>query len=104
MKWLCSLVFLLMIEARGFAQTLGGDAAYGFLKLSPSSQLSALGTVNISDLSDDVSLAFHNPALLRETMSGQFSGNFNLFFSGIRNIHAQAAFITVDGKQCSAVA
>ena len=92
MKRLCSLVGLMFLTISGFGQTLGGDAAYNFLKTSPSTQLSALGGVNVSNISADLSLGFQNPSLLRKQMDKEFSGNFNLFFSGVKNIQAQAVF------------
>ena len=92
MKRLCGLVIVNFLALSGFCQTIGGDAAYNFLKTSASTQLSALGGVNTSNISTDISLGFQNPALLRKDMDKQFSSNFNLFFSGIKNIHAQAAF------------
>jgi hypothetical protein len=92
MKGLCCFVLSVFLAIPGRSQTLGGDAAFGFLNLTGSSQLSALGGVNVSNISGDLSLAFHDPALLREGMDKQFSANFNLFFSGIRILHAQGAF------------
>ncbi len=75
------------------AQTLGGQSTYNFLKTSSSTQLTALGGVHLTSFSKDLSLSFHNPALLREQMNRQFSSNFNLFFAGIKHLHAQAAFL-----------
>ncbi len=75
-----------------FSQTLGGNAAYNFLKFSPSPQLSALGGVNISNINKDISLSFHNPSLLREDMHAQFAANFTSFYAGIKNVHALAGF------------
>jgi hypothetical protein len=92
MKRCSSLVFFVFLVLYGKSQTLGGDAAYNFLRTSASTQLTALGGVNVSNISKDVSLSWHNPALLRSGMNKQFSGNFNLFFAGIKNVHAQAAF------------
>lgn len=92
MKWWCSLAFLLLQALQGRGQTLGGDAVFGFLNNPASTQLSALGGVNVSNLTTDLSLAFHDPALLRPGMDKQFSANFNMFFSGMRNLHAQGAF------------
>lgn len=80
------------IVLSGRAQTLGGDAAYTFLRTSASAQHTALGGVNVSNISKDVSLSWNNPALLRQEMNKQFSGNFNLFFAGIKNVQSQAAF------------
>jgi hypothetical protein len=74
------------------AQTLGGNAAYNFLKFSASPQLSALGGVNISNINNDISLSFQDPSLLREEMHGQLSANFTSFYAGIKNIHALAGY------------
>jgi len=82
----------LVYPLSSISQTLGGNAAYNFLKFSPSPQLSALGGVNISNINRDISLSFHNPSLLREDMHGQFSANFTSFYAGIKNIHALAGY------------
>jgi hypothetical protein len=91
MKLQLAAVFVLL-HMQIFSQTLGGNAAFNFLKLSPAPQLSALGGVNGSVITKDVSMTYHNPALLRPDMHGQIGTNFNLFYAGIRNIHAQGAY------------
>lgn len=83
---------LILLHLQTYTQTLGGDAAFNFLKLAPAPQLSALGGVNGSVITKDVSMAYHNPALLRPEMHGQIAANFNLFYAGIKNIHGQAAY------------
>jgi hypothetical protein len=70
------------------AQTIGGNSTFTFIKLPNTPQLTALGGINISNKNNDASLAFNNPALLRDTMNGQFSAVFNSFFAGIKNYHA----------------
>jgi hypothetical protein len=74
------------------SQTLGGDAAFNFLKFSPSPQLTALGGVNVSNFSRDISLSFQTPSLLRKEMTKTFSGNFTSFYAGIKNVHALAGY------------
>jgi hypothetical protein len=74
------------------AQTLGGQAAYGFLRLPGSPQMNALGSVNVSTLSKDISLASGNPSLLDPSMSGQILASFNLFHAGIRQLHAMGGW------------
>ena len=69
------------------AQTIGGNSTFSFVKLSNAPQLSALGSINISNQNRDASLAFMNPALLRDSMHAQLSAVFNSFFSGIGNYH-----------------
>jgi len=84
--------FSLLVDCAAISQTLGGNAAYNFMKFSPSPQLTALGGVNITNINKDISLSFHNPSLLREDMHAQFSGNFTSFYAGIKNVHALAGF------------
>lgn len=46
------------------AKAQGGEYAFNFLRLPYSARASALGGDNISLIDDDITLAFHNPALL----------------------------------------
>lgn len=78
------------------AQTLGGNAVFNFLSQSNSAQLSALGGVNVSAIGNDVGMAFHNPALLRDGMHQQLSASFNSFLAGIRNYSLTTAFHAED--------
>ena len=91
MKGLYGLIVLLLFHLQMQGQTLGGNSAYSFLKNAASTQMTELGSVNLSAMSNDLGLSFHNPALLRSTMQGQVSSNFSLFFAGIRQMHAQGA-------------
>jgi len=75
-----------------FGQTLGGNSVFNFLKLPNSPQVTALGGVNISDGSNDVGLAFNNPALLRNEMHSQMNAVFNDFYSGISAYHLAIAY------------
>ncbi|MEP7278694.1 MAG: type IX secretion system protein PorQ [Bacteroidota bacterium] len=70
------------------AQTLGGNAAYNFLKLPNTPQLSALGGINISTLTNDAGMAFNNPSLLREDMQRQLHISFNNMYAGVKNYHS----------------
>jgi hypothetical protein len=81
----CTLILLLIIQAFvAKAQTLGGNAAYNFLKLPASPVLTAVGGVNTSYVSDDVSLAMNNPALLNKEVHSQLGLSFNSFFAGVK--------------------
>ncbi|HZG26107.1 MAG TPA: type IX secretion system protein PorQ [Chitinophagaceae bacterium] len=73
-------------------QTLGGSSVFNFLKLPNTSQLTALGGINISNITDDIGMSFNNPALLRPTMHGQLSTVFNSMYAGIKNFHLMAGF------------
>jgi hypothetical protein len=84
MKVWC-LFFLIFSVATSNAQTLGGNAVFNFLKQPNTAQLSSLGGVNISNISSDVGMTFHNPALLRTEMHGHVNTSFNAFVAGINN-------------------
>lgn len=61
---------------------------YNFLKLSSSAQVSALGGQNCSQFSDNPSLAFQNPALLRASMHKKMEAGFLLFPGGMQTYQA----------------
>jgi hypothetical protein len=74
------------------SQTLGGNSVFNFLKLPNTPQLSALGGVNISYISNDVGLAFNNPALLQPAMHTQLNAVFNGFYDGITAYHLSMGY------------
>jgi hypothetical protein len=84
-------ILSLIIYFNCSAQTLGGNSVFNFLKLSNTPQLTALGGVNISQPSDDVGLAFNNPALLKPAMHTQLNTVFNSFYAGISVYHLSMA-------------
>ncbi len=86
--WLCKLP----------AQTLGGNAVFNFLKQPLNARLAALGGINVSDISNDVGMSFHNPALLRDGMHRQVSTSFNSFLAGIRNYGVTGAYHLEEAK------
>jgi hypothetical protein len=98
MKGFILSVNLIFMVINTYSQTLGGDAAFNFLKVSPSPQLTALGGVNGSVITNDVSLTYYNPALLRPSLHGQVAADFTLFYAGIKNIHSQAAYFKESWK------
>jgi hypothetical protein len=80
-----SITFLLLlIITRPDAQTLGGNSVFNFLKLPNTPQLTSLGGINISQSSDDIGLAFNNPALLKPQMHTQMNAVFNSFYADIK--------------------
>jgi len=85
-------LFLLLFCIQISAQTLGGATVFNFLNQPNAAQLSALGGINISNISNDVGLSFNNPALLRDNMQQQFSASFNNFLAGIKNYSLTSAF------------
>lgn len=85
---LCFLFFSINL----FAQTLGGRSAYNFIRFPASAQLAALGGINITNQSNDLSLAFQNPAQLDSLMSTQMVANFNSLYAGVKNVHWMLAY------------
>ncbi len=79
--------FICIIYSSAYSQTIGGSSVFNFLKLSNAPQLTALGGINTSNLSNDVSLSFNNPALLRKEMHSQMAAVFNVFYADIKNLH-----------------
>lgn len=90
MRYTCFVLILIIVQAR--AQSLGGNAVFSFINQSNNAQLAALGGINVSNISSDVGLAFHNPSLLRSTMHQQISTSFNNFLAGIRNYSLNTAY------------
>jgi hypothetical protein len=86
------LILAVWLNVKGIGQTLGGDAVFNFLKLSNTPQLSALGGVNISTVSDDIGLAFNNPALLKLSMHSQMNAVFNSFYGDIKVYHLSLGY------------
>ena len=88
------LLFLLLFLAaqKAGAQTLGGNAVFNFLSQPNSAQMAALGSVNVSSISNDLGMAFHNPALLRDSMQQQLSTSFYTYAEGVKQYGMQTAF------------
>jgi hypothetical protein len=65
-----------------FSQT-GGNHVYDFLNLTHSSLVTSLGGTNVSLVTSDLNLAYHNPALLNSDMDKSLSVNYVNYFAGI---------------------
>ena len=88
---ICFLFFTLsFISAK--SQTLGGSSVFNFLRFPNTPQLTALGSVNISNISNDVGLSFNNPSQLRREMHGQANFVFNSMYASINNYHLSGAY------------
>lgn len=74
------------------AQTIGGNTVFNFLKLPATPQLTALGGVNTSQVSNDIGLAFNNPALLRREMHTQMNAVFNSLYDGISSYNLSLGY------------
>jgi hypothetical protein len=80
-KSLYILIFSIMISALD-AQT-GGDNVYEFLNLSHSGLISSLGGSNVSLKTENLNLAYYNPALLNLSMDKSLALNYVNYFAGI---------------------
>jgi len=74
------------------AQTIGGSTVFNFLNLPNTPQLTALGGINVSNISNDVGMAFYNPALLNQSMHTQADLVFNDFYAGINTYHLSLGY------------
>lgn len=83
---------LLILVFQLNAQTLGGNSVFNFLKLPNTPELTALGEINVSQTSNDVGLAFNNPALLKPSMHSQMNAVFNSFYAGIKAYHLSLGY------------
>jgi hypothetical protein len=84
--------FFLLHTIHLSAQQLGGTTVFNFTNQPNSSQLAALGGVNISNISNDVSMSFHSPSLLRTQMHQQLNASFNNYFAGVKNYSITSDF------------
>lgn len=89
MRFLLILPFLISVA---YGQTLGGNAVFGFLAQPQTARVSALGGVNVSEISGDAGMGFQNPALLRDGMHQQAMASFNMFLAGIKNYSLLSAW------------
>ncbi len=86
------IILGLLITSFAKAQTLGGNSVFNFLKLPNTPQLTGLGGVNVSQTSNDVGMAFYNPALLLSSMHTQMNAVFNSFYAGIKAYHLSLGY------------
>jgi hypothetical protein len=87
-----SVALVLFIAMHANGQTIGGSSVYNFLSQSNTPQLTALGGINNSNQSNDIGLAFNNPALLNSSMHGQVHAAFSTLYAGIRSYHAMGGY------------
>ena len=86
------IILGLWVTSNARAQTLGGNSVFNFLKLPNTPQLTGLGGVNVSQISNDVGMAFYNPALLTQGMHSQMNTVFNSMYAGISTYHLSLAY------------
>ncbi len=76
-------IFCLSILVTGLSAQTGGDNIYEFLNLTHSGYASSLGGTNVSLTGNNPNLAYHNPALLNQTMNNSLALNYVNYFAGI---------------------
>lgn len=95
MKRLNILLFLIYITSSSFAQE--SRSVFNFLSMSSSSHAISLGGKNISAIEDDLSLTFHNPALLGSVSDNTLNLNFMTYMKGSKM--GSAAFSKIAGER-----
>ncbi len=79
------IIYILLVYVFGQAlkaQT-GGDNVYEFLNLTHSGLISSLGGSNVSLNTDNLNLAYHNPAILQPAMNNNVALNYVNYLAGI---------------------
>ncbi len=76
------LYFALLLPVLANAQ-VGGNGVFQFLNLTNSARVASLGGNNISIYDDDLNLAFHNPALLNDSMNNKLVLNYVSYFADV---------------------
>ena len=82
------LTYLYIICSAALLHAQDADAAFQFLQLPSSSHAAALGGDNTSIIEDDVTLAYHNPALLANVSGSTLSFNY---MSYLQRTHVASA-------------
>ena len=82
------LTYLYIICSTAFLHAQDAGATFQFLQLPSSSHAAALGGDNTSIIEDDVTLAFHNPALLTNVSGSTLSFNY---MSYLQRTHVASA-------------
>ncbi len=76
------ICLLSMITTTSVAQ-LGGKNSFEFLNVPNNARLAALGGINVSLSDRDVNLAFSNPTLIDDTLSGFASVNYQFYVADV---------------------
>jgi len=81
LKGTLTILFILLVIT--VSAQLGGSRTYGFLELTNSSRVAALGSNFLTVNDDDITLAYSNPALISKQMSTKLALNYLNYFSDI---------------------
>lgn len=90
-------IFTLLMTLAGVSMSQNGTTVFPFLRLPHSAHATALGGENITTIDDDLTLAFHNPALLSNVADKSLSLNYTTYIEGSKV--ASAAFARQFGER-----
>ncbi len=91
MKRLFVIIIIISFVTPSFSQ-MGGQGTYQFLYLTNAPHVAALGGNNVSLFENDPALAYHNPALLVDSMDKHFALDYVNYFSDINYGYTGYAF------------
>lgn len=89
LNWIV-LIFLLQTKI-SLAQSIGGNAVFNFITLSPSAKSTAFGGSNISHLEGDLGMANYQPAFLNSSMNGQIHLSVKPYLASINQYNFNVA-------------
>lgn len=84
-------ILSLFYSKRISAQSIGGNAVFNFVTLSPSAKMTALGGNNISHLEGDLGMASYQPAFLNSSMDGQIHLSIKPYLASINQYNFSIA-------------
>lgn len=91
-KLLRVLVLMFLIKNNiSNAQSIGGNAVFNFVTLSPSAKSTAFGGSNISHLEGDLGMAHYQPAFLNSSMNGQIHLSVKPYLASINQYNFNVA-------------
>ena len=90
-------ILTLLMTLAGASMAQDGTTVFPFLRLPHSAHATALGGENITTITDDLTLAFHNPALLSNVADKTLNLNFTSYIEGSKV--ASAAFSRQFGER-----
>lgn len=90
-------IFTLLMTLTSTSMAQDGTTVFPFLRLPHSAHATALGGENITTITDDLTLAFHNPALLSNVANKTLNLNFTSYIEGSKV--ASAAFSRQFGER-----
>ncbi|HEX2606014.1 MAG TPA: type IX secretion system protein PorQ [Flavisolibacter sp.] len=85
MKWKFCLVVIIFYAYPAASQTLGGNAAFNFLKLAFAPGQASAGGINVSYQSNDLTFSYGNPSLLKPGMNAQLATGITFYPGAIKS-------------------